>query len=216
MPVRDAFFVQLRGKPRGVAPCPHQRLCLWTPRRVFDPLDTHFAIELSALSGYARVLIRPLSRRSGQRGLAAIKVNKHGCAPEGVKGAIGKPPCRARRREIPCLRKRATMVARPTMWSRPFGATICGKLDKAAWGRSCGSAKLLAGTLRCLRLCWRLPWNWSPAQQLGRCPKPHKGRRPLTPQGTLSLDPFWLPGLSSLPYFFFSGAFFAFSFAFFS
>ena len=203
MPVGDAFFCAVEGKPRGVAPCPHQRLCLWTPRRVFDPLDTHFAIELSALSGYARVLIfiyaaimsavaialsgyarvliRPLSRRSGQRGLAAIKVNKHGCAPEGVKGAIGKPPCRARRREIPCLRKRATMVARPTMWSRPFGATICGKLDRAAWGRSCGSAKLLAGTLRCLHLCWRLPWNWSPAQQLGRCPKPHKGAPPLDP-----------------------------------
>ena len=157
------LFCAVEGKPRGVAPCPHQRLCLWTPRRVFDPLDTHFAIELSALSGYARVLIR------------------------------------ARRREIPCLRKRATMVARSTMWSRPFGATICSKLDRAAWGRSCGSAKLLAGTLRCLHLCWRLPWNWSPAQQLGRCPKPHKGRRPLTPQGTLSLDPFWLPSLGALP-----------------
>ncbi len=157
------LFCAVEGKPRGVAPFPHQRLCLWTPRRVFDPLDTHFAIELSALSGYARVLIR------------------------------------ARRREIPCLRKRATMVARPTMWSRPFGATICGKLDRAAWGRSCGSAKLLAGTLRCLHLCWRLPWDWSPAQQLGRCPKPHKGRRPLTLQGTLSLDPFGLPGLGALP-----------------
>ena len=222
MPVGDAFFCAVEGKPRGVAPCPHQRLCLWTPRRVFDPLDTHFAMELSALSGYARVLIRPLSRRSGQRGLAAIKVNKHGCAPEGVKGAIGKPPCRARRREIPCLRKRATMVARPTMWSRPFGATICGKLDRAAWGRSCGSAKLLAGTLRCLHLCWRLPWNWSPAQQLGRCPKPHKGRRPLTLQGTDEkgrsppLTLFSAPDLVALPYFFFSGAFFAFSFAFFS
>ena len=139
-----------------------------------------------------------------------------GVRTEGFQRAIGKPFGRARRREIPCLRKRATMVARPTMWSRPFGATICGKLDRAAWGRSCGSAKLLAGTLRCLHLCWRLPWNWSPEKQLGRCPKPHKGRRPLTLQGTLSLDPFLCPGLSSLPYFFFSGAFFAFSFAFFS
>ena len=54
-------------------------------------------------------------------------------------------------------------------------------VGRAAWGRSCGSAKLLAGTLRCLRLCWRLPWNWSPVEQLGRCPKPHKGRCPLTP-----------------------------------
>ena len=37
-------------------------------------------------------------------------------------------------------------------------------------------------------------------QQLGRCPKPHKGRCPLTLQGTLSLDPF--ARLTSLSYFF--------------
>ena len=60
---------------------------------------------------------------------------------------------------------------------------------RAAWGRVCGRAKLLAGTLRCLHLCWRLPWNWSDAEQLGRCPKPHKGRCPLTLQGALPLDP---------------------------
>ena len=53
---------------------------------------------------------------------------------------------------------------------------------RAAWGRVCGRAKLLAGTLRCLRLCWRLPWDWSNEEQLGRCPKPHKGRCPLTLQ----------------------------------
>ena len=29
--------------------------------------------------------------------------------PEGVKGAIGKPPCRARRREIPCARRKSIM-----------------------------------------------------------------------------------------------------------
>ena len=31
----------------------------------------------------------------------------------------------------------------------------------------------------------------------------------MTLQGTLSLDPFWLPGLGALPYFFFSFAFFS-------
>ncbi len=51
---------------------------------------------------------------------------------------------------------------------------------RTAWGRVCGRAKLGAGTLRCLRLCWRLPWDWLDAEQLGRCPKPHE---------TLSLDP---------------------------
>ena len=54
---------------------------------------------------------------------------------------------------------------------------------RVAWGRVCGRAKLGAGTLRCLRLCWRLPWDWLDAEQLGRCPKPHKGRCPLTLQG---------------------------------
>ena len=67
---------------------------------------------------------------------------------------------------------------------------------KAAWGRVCGRAKLLAGTLRCLRLCWRLPWDWSDEGQLGRCPKPHKGRCPLTLQGALPLDPFSRVGWS--------------------
>ena len=67
---------------------------------------------------------------------------------------------------------------------------------RATWGRVCGRAKLGAGTLRCLHLCWRLPWNWSDAEQLGRCPKPHKGRCPLTLQGadekgrSPPLDPF--------------------------
>ena len=57
---------------------------------------------------------------------------------------------------------------------------------RAAWGRVCGRAKLEAGTLRCLRLCWRLPWDWLDAEQLGRCPKPHKGRCPLTLQGAIA------------------------------
>ena len=208
--------MQLRGKPRGVAPCPHQRLCLWTPRRVFDPLDTHFAIELSALSGYARVLIRPLSRRSGQRGLAAIKVNKHGCAPEGVKGAIGKPPCRARRREIPCLRKRATMVARPTMWSRPLARQYAASWIERLGGAPAGAQSYWQGRFAACTFVGGFLGIGRPRNSWGVAPNPTRELRPLTPQGGLPLDPFLCPGLVALPYFFFSGAFFAFSFAFFS
>ena len=81
------------------------------------------------------------------------------------------------------------LAGRKNVFSRNLGG-------RAAWRRSCGSAKLLAGTLRCLRLCWRLPWDWSDEEQLGRCPKPHKGRCPLTLQGadekgrSPPLDPF--------------------------
>ena len=42
------------------------------PRRVFDPLDTHFAIELSALSYFFRVLIE------GDRGDAALTLSRDG------------------------------------------------------------------------------------------------------------------------------------------
>ena len=110
---------------------------------------------------------------------------------EGVEGAIAKPPPRSRRSEIPAFRKRAAMSERPATRSRPFGATMCRRLVERLGGRVCGRAKLLAGTLRCLRLCWRFPWNWSPEKQLGRCPKPHKGRCPLTLQGEIfPLTPF--------------------------
>ena len=36
---------------------PYQRHCLWTPRRVFDPLDTHLAIELVTSAYFFRVFI---------------------------------------------------------------------------------------------------------------------------------------------------------------
>ena len=51
----------------------------------------------------------------------------------------------------------------------------------AAWGRVCGRAKLLAGTLRCLRLLLTSSFELSD--------RPTVGALPQTPQGTLSLDP---------------------------
>ena len=112
---------------------------------------------------------------------------------EGVQRATAKPSGRLRRGEISLQQKRpAPRNDFSRCWSvAPIWRDNVQVADKAAWGRSCGSAKLLAGTLRCLHLCWRLPWDWSEEEQLGRCPKPHKGRCPLTLQGALPLDPFF-------------------------
>ena len=123
------------------------------------------------------------------------------CAPRrGVGGdrrlrLFSLPPTRLRRGEIPAFREKPFIMGKNSYSVAPIWRDNMQVVGRAAWGRVCGRAKLLAGTLRCLHLCWRLPWDWSDAEQLGRCPKPHKGRCPLTLQGTLSLDPFLAPRL---------------------
>ena len=121
--------------------------------------------------------------KADEVGSAAEKI-KHGSVHcEGVKGATAKPPCRARRRDSPCNKKdqqQENHVSR--CWSvAPLWRDNVRGVGKASWGRICGCAKLLAGTLRCLHLCWARLAKWSPEEQLGRCPKPHKGAPPLDP-----------------------------------
>ena len=121
---------------------------------------------------------------------ATTKVNSGSGDPKVSKGRSESPvvaPAGAK----PLLAQKSSFGCKTSYMVAPIWRDNMQVVGRAAWGRVCGRAKLLAGTLRCLHLCWRLPWNWSPAQQLGRCPKPHKGRRPLTLQGTLSLDPFF-------------------------
>ena len=123
------------------------------------------------------------------------------CAPQrGVGGGrrlrlFSLPFGRLRRGEIPAFREKPFIIGKSSYSVAPIWRDTAQMLERAAWGRFCGSAKLLAGTLRCLHLCWRLPWDWSDAEQLGRCPKPQQGRCPCTLQGTLSLDPFLAPRL---------------------
>ena len=99
---------------------------------------------------------------------------------EGVEGATAKPPPRLRRGEPPAFGKEPLWSARPAVRSRPSGAT------QHRWGKS-GLGALLRErkvTGRDASLpapFWLFPWNWSPAEQLGRCPKPHKGAPPLDP-----------------------------------
>ena len=146
---------------------------------------------------------------------ATIKIKSQGCAlrrfPKGDRKALWSRP-QARN---PCFRESPTMSGRHTIRSRPSDATICKEWIKRL-GALLRERKVTGRDASLPAPLLIFPLEWSPVKQLGRCPKPHKGRRPLTPQGGLPLDPFLCPGLSLLPYFFFSGAFFAFSFAFFS
>ena len=114
-----------------------------------------------------------------------------------AKGWRGRPqsPLLASAEAPPLLSEKSRYGRQDQQFGRAHLARHSTGEEKAAWGRSCGSAKLLAGTLRCLRLGWRLPLERSPAKELGRCPKPHKGRRPLTLQGGFPLDPFLAPRL---------------------
>ena len=68
-------------------------------------------------------------------------------------------------------------------------------LERASWGRFCGSAKLLAGTLRCLHLVADFLGVERPKNCWGVAPNPTRELRPLTPQGGFPLDPFLAPRL---------------------
>ena len=119
---------------------------------------------------------------------------------EGVEGATADFVCfhcplLASAEANPLLSEKSRYGRQDQQFGRAHLARHSTGGEKAAWGRICGCAKLLAGTLRCLRLGWRLPLERSPAKELGRCPKPHKGRRPLTLQGGFPLDPFLAPRL---------------------
>ena len=122
---------------------------------------------------------------------APIKVKKQECALRRGGGRAQSPPPRSRRSEIPAFRKRAAMSERPATRSRPFGATMCRRLVERLGGASADARSYWQGRFAACTFCWACLTNWSPDQQLGRCPKPHKGRCPLTLQGEIfPLTPF--------------------------
>ena len=89
------------------------------------------------------------------------------CAPQrGVGGGrrlrlFSLPFGRLRRGEIPAFREKPFTIGKNSYSVAPIWRDNMQVVGRAAWGRVCGRAKLLAGTLRCLHLCWRLPWDWS-------------------------------------------------------
>ena len=151
---------------------------------------------MAAPKGERERLEIPLVAPAGAILPASIKVNKHGCAPRRFpKGdrrlrLFSLPFGRLRRGEISCLQKRAAMSERPAVRSRPFGATICKWSNTPLGGAPAGAQSYWQGRFAACafvggflgigrtRNCW------------GVAPNPTRELRPLTPQGTLSLDPF--------------------------
>ncbi len=112
---------------------------------------------------------------------------------EGVSGAIADfvcfiAPSSPPQRRNPCL------WARPAGRSRPFGATMCKWWIEQLGGASADAQSYWQGRFAACTFVERV-WHTGRPEQLGRCPKPHKGRCPLTLQGALPLDPFFAPRL---------------------
>ena len=113
--------------------------------------------------------------RSDEVGSAAREVKYGNVQPEGVKGAIGKPPCRLRRGEIPCFRERATMVARPAIRSRPSGATQHRCWVEQLGGAPAGARSYWQGRFAACAFVERVWRNGRPWNSWGVAPNPTRG-----------------------------------------
>ena len=116
-----------------------------------------------------------------------------GVQPEGFQRAIGKPFGRLHRGEIPCNKKDQQQGKRFSQcWSvAPIWRDNMQVVGRASWGRSCGSAKLLAGTLRCLRLLLSAFDILVARAAVGALPQTPQGTPPLDPaRGNFPLTPF--------------------------
>ena len=73
--------------------------------------------------------------------------------------------------------------------SRPSGATMLNRLKEQLGGASEEAQSYWQGRFAACDQGGRIErvWhNWSPVEQLGRCPKPHQRRRFWTPQGAIA------------------------------
>ena len=128
-------------------------------------------------------------------------------ATEGVNGrsqtsSVSFAPCRLRRGEIPYLRERAAMVARPAIRSRPSArhsidveeSSLGARLrTREVTGRD---ASLPAPLLTC-------PFGLVGRGTVGALPQTPQGTLSLDPaRGNFPLDPFRAIELVTLPYFF--------------
>ena len=140
---------------------------------------------------------------------AAKKVKHHGSVrAEGVKGAIGKPPCRLRRGDSPatkittplagescCINKSTALLERPAVWSRSCARQYKAGRKSYLGGASAEAQSYWQGRFAACALCGLFLWSCRPWNGWGVAPNPTRELRPLTPQGGFPLDPFLAPRL---------------------
>ena len=119
------------------------------------------------------------------------------CAPRrGVGGGrrlrlFSLLPCRLHRGEIPAFREKPFTIGKSSYSVAPIWRDNMQVVGRAAWGRVCGRAKLLAGTLRCLRLLLASSFELSTQPTVGALPQTPPEALPLdSARGNCPLTPF--------------------------
>ena len=98
-------------------------------------------------------------------------------------------------RRNPCLRERPAMVGSQAAWSRPFGATLHRCWVEQLGGAPAGAQSYWQGRFAACAFVERVGHTGRPRNSWGVAPNPTRELRPLTPQGALPLDPFFVPRL---------------------
>ena len=90
------------------------------------------------------------------------------------------------------------IIGKPAAWSRPFGAAMCKGWEKQVGGAPAGAQSYWQGRFAACAFVERVWHTGHPRNSWGVAPNPTRELRPLTPQGTLSLDPFWAAQLGRI------------------
>ena len=134
-------------------------------------------------------------------------------ATEGVNGrsqtsSVSFAPCRLRRGEIPYLRERAAMVARPAIRSRPSARHSIDVEESSLGGASEDARSYWQGRFAACALVERFWHTGRPWNSCGVAPNPTRGAASGLRKGQPKrdevppLDPFRAIELVTLPYFF--------------
>ncbi len=125
------------------------------------------------------------SRPQARFPIATIKIKLHGSALRRGGGGDRKAPSSPPQRRNPLQRKRPAMRENflPCWSVAPIRRDNVQVVDRASWGAHLRMREVTGRDASLPAPCWLFPWSRFDVEQLGRCPKPRKGRCPLTLQG---------------------------------